>query len=180
MNANSIYFCHFFECVPFSSNYASVRHVPSLDSISSVMDGLHLQVQEVRQVVWVTDTHTNRYNCISFQWQTQHLFVELIWGALLYFDLMDFFSLFSPCLCCPLYLHFLPVLLVLSLLRPLLCNALLQEQCKHQISVVKNVYECMLLFEYRNGFICLGVLCSHCCWYSASHHDLLLLYSWKS
>ncbi|KAI5619451.1 metastasis suppressor 1 [Silurus asotus] len=32
-----------------SSNYASVRHVPSLDSISSVMDGLHLQVQEVGQ-----------------------------------------------------------------------------------------------------------------------------------
>ncbi|KAK3557145.1 hypothetical protein QTP70_024727 [Hemibagrus guttatus] len=32
-----------------SSNYASVRHVPSLDSISSVMDGLHLQVQEMRQ-----------------------------------------------------------------------------------------------------------------------------------
>ncbi|KAF7711353.1 hypothetical protein HF521_000364 [Silurus meridionalis] len=32
-----------------SSNYASVRHVPSLDSISSVMDGLHLQVKEVGQ-----------------------------------------------------------------------------------------------------------------------------------
>ncbi|XP_027002487.2 protein MTSS 1 isoform X3 [Tachysurus fulvidraco] len=33
-----------------SSNYASVRHVPSLDSISSVMDGLHLQMQDVRQI----------------------------------------------------------------------------------------------------------------------------------
>ncbi|KAM9482322.1 protein MTSS 1 isoform 1-T1 [Clarias gariepinus] len=32
-----------------SSNYASVRHMPSLDSITSVMDGLHFQVQEVGQ-----------------------------------------------------------------------------------------------------------------------------------
>ncbi|XP_053540513.1 protein MTSS 1 isoform X1 [Ictalurus punctatus] len=32
-----------------SSNYASVHHVPSLDSISTVMDGLHLQVQEAGQ-----------------------------------------------------------------------------------------------------------------------------------
>ncbi|XP_060775189.1 protein MTSS 1 isoform X1 [Neoarius graeffei] len=32
-----------------SSNYASVRHVPSLDSISSVMDGLHLHDPKVVQ-----------------------------------------------------------------------------------------------------------------------------------
>ncbi|KAF4083619.1 hypothetical protein AMELA_G00143890 [Ameiurus melas] len=32
-----------------SSSYASVHHVPSLDSISTVMDGLHLQVQEAGQ-----------------------------------------------------------------------------------------------------------------------------------
>uniref|UniRef100_A0A3B4C0Q9 IMD domain-containing protein n=1 Tax=Pygocentrus nattereri TaxID=42514 RepID=A0A3B4C0Q9_PYGNA len=33
-----------------SSNYASVRHVPSLDSISSAVDGLHLRGQEAGQV----------------------------------------------------------------------------------------------------------------------------------
>ncbi|XP_037390960.1 protein MTSS 1 isoform X2 [Pygocentrus nattereri] len=32
-----------------SSNYASVRHVPSLDSISSAVDGLHLRGQEAGQ-----------------------------------------------------------------------------------------------------------------------------------
>lgn len=50
MNDNTVSFCPFSERVPLSSNYASVRHVPSLDSISSVMDGLHLQMQDVRQV----------------------------------------------------------------------------------------------------------------------------------
>lgn len=51
------YLCLSPEHVPLSSNYASVRHVPSLDSISSVMDGLHLQDQKVVQVVGV---HTYR------------------------------------------------------------------------------------------------------------------------
>lgn len=45
------YLCPSSIFVLLSSNYASVRHVPSLDSISSVMDGLHLQIQEVGQVV---------------------------------------------------------------------------------------------------------------------------------
>lgn len=50
-----------------SSNYASVRHVPSLDSISSVMDGLHLQVQEVRQVMSVhaRTVHTRKLHSFA-------------------------------------------------------------------------------------------------------------------
>uniref|UniRef100_A0A8C1CVA3 MTSS I-BAR domain containing 1 n=2 Tax=Cyprinus carpio TaxID=7962 RepID=A0A8C1CVA3_CYPCA len=36
-----------------SSNYTSVRHVPSLDSISSAVDGLHLRVPDTTQVSWI-------------------------------------------------------------------------------------------------------------------------------
>uniref|UniRef100_A0A672RBM1 MTSS1-like protein n=1 Tax=Sinocyclocheilus grahami TaxID=75366 RepID=A0A672RBM1_SINGR len=36
-----------------SSNYTSVRHVPSLDSISSAVDGLHLRAPDTTQVSWI-------------------------------------------------------------------------------------------------------------------------------
>uniref|UniRef100_A0A671SVJ1 MTSS1-like protein n=1 Tax=Sinocyclocheilus anshuiensis TaxID=1608454 RepID=A0A671SVJ1_9TELE len=40
-----------------SSNYTSVRHVPSLDSISSAVDGLHLRAPDATQVSWIHAPH---------------------------------------------------------------------------------------------------------------------------
>uniref|UniRef100_A0A672Q3F4 Metastasis suppressor protein 1-like n=1 Tax=Sinocyclocheilus grahami TaxID=75366 RepID=A0A672Q3F4_SINGR len=46
-----------------SSNYTSVRHVPSLDSIFSTVDGLHLRAADATQVYM--DTCTTTQNCGS-------------------------------------------------------------------------------------------------------------------
>lgn len=49
-----------FKCLLLSSNYASVHHVPSVDSISSIVDDQHLHIQEVVGQVVLAHTHTEK------------------------------------------------------------------------------------------------------------------------
>lgn len=62
--------------LPLSSNYASVHHVPSLDSISTVMDGLHLQVQEAGQVVLSVLAYKQKH-LHSFQMVSKDIFISM-------------------------------------------------------------------------------------------------------